>query len=205
MKPDVIILEGISPYGLWIKALAILKFSLTKRTYAVVIFILTMLLLCFAGSQPVALWSNFINEIKNNNTGTIINIVEVIFILFLWIANIIIGWQDALGKYLSVTYYCQEKERPEFAGQYALLISESDIRSLAQQIGMQKNNNQYLDLDSSQYQFKKTLSFDRNRIVNSGPFWHYEVTVPLRPPQKERKKSKSNDIKKMIVSHRQSK
>lgn len=182
MRKDVISLEGFTVNG-WIKILAIIKFAFAKRFYSVFILFLAIALLLYAGSRPYDLWGQFITEIKTNNTGTIFNLVEIIFILFLWIANIIKGWHDSLDKYLSVIFHCGEQFFPHLADHYALLISESDIRPLAQQIGQQKNDNKPLSLDSTNYKFKKTLSCDRGDFH---PFWHYEVTVSLRsPPQKK--------------------
>ncbi len=185
MKEDVISLEGFTCYR-WIKALAIIKYALANRFYSGLILVLAMTLLLVAGFQVQGLWSNFIKEIKDNNTGTVLNLVEIIFILSLWVASIITGWRSTLDKFLSVTFHCGEVDFPHLADQFALLISESDIRPLAQQIGRQKNNNNALDLDSTDYKFKKTLSFDQNKVVSDEPFWHYEVTVSLRnPPQKQ--------------------
>ncbi|MFW5443049.1 MAG: hypothetical protein ACKE51_01920 [Methylococcaceae bacterium] len=188
-EDSVINIEGLRRP--WIKAWAILKFSSKNRTYAMVILFIVIILLYLAGINPTSLWNNLITEIENNKTGTIISLVQVTFILFLWIANIIVGWHSTLKKYLSVEFFCGEEMFPKLSDQYALLISESDIRSLAQQIGQQKNNNNRLDLESTKYAFKKTLSYDREAKIASQPFWHYEVKLYLRtPPKTKQYKSK---------------
>jgi hypothetical protein len=98
LRTNVINLEKFNLHGLWIQALAIGKYSLTKRTYAVVIFIIALILLYSAGSRPLQVWINFKTAISHSNTGTIISLIEVTFILLLWFANIVIGWHNSLNK-----------------------------------------------------------------------------------------------------------
>jgi hypothetical protein len=155
VREDVISLEGIHPYSIWVKTCQILKFAFFNRFYLVVILILTAILLKFSGSQIGSLQNNFVADIKNNNTSTIFNLVSLIFIFGLSIANIVREWKETRPKYLSVKFFCGDQELPQLADRYALLISEADIRSLAQQIGQQKNSNIRLDLDSTNYNFEK--------------------------------------------------
>lgn len=192
MKKEVISLHGPHPSRLWIKAIELIKFTLTRRLYIALIILITIFLLYYSGSQATELWKNFIDEIEDNNTGTIFNLVSLLFILAIWFNNIIKDWQNTLPKYLSVEFFCDNdcNDLSYLADQYALLISDADIRSLAQQIGQQKNNNLRLNLDSTRYKLTKTLSFSYGlnaKLPCSSAFWHYAVKIHLRtPPAKEK-------------------
>lgn len=190
MKNKVYSLQGINPGGFFLKLLALLRFTLLKRSYIALIILTAILLLDYSGSQITVLWWNFLDEIEKNNTGTIFNLVSLLFIVAIWLNNIYADWQNTLPKYLSVKFYCKDNADhiEKLADEYALLISETDIRSLAQQIGRQKNSGQQLDLDSTKYQFTKTLSFSNglnHNLPYNGSFWHYEVDIHLRTPPTE--------------------
>ncbi len=199
-KYNVIQLQKFHPVHIFIKISAILKYFTFNRFYQVFTLCLAVFLLWFAGSQVEALWRSFLGEIKSNNTGSIFNLVTLIFILALWVSNIVKEWGESLEKYLSVRFFCGDKEFPELADSYALLISESDIRSLAQQVGQQKNNNIRLTLDSTEYEFEKTLSYDKRKKVSCSPFWHYEVKVSLRSPPSGERQYKSKEEYLEIIS-----
>lgn len=199
-KENVISLQKFHPGHVLIKVSAILKYFAFNRSYQVLALCLAASLLWCAGSQVDALWKSFLGEIKSNNTGSIFNLVTLIFILALWITNIVKEWGESLEKYLSVRFFCGDKEFPDLADSHALLISESDIRSLAQQVGQQKNNNIRLNLDSTDYEFEKTLSYDKRKKVSCSPFWHYEVKVSLRTPPTGEKQYKSKEEYLEIIS-----
>lgn len=172
----------------------LLKFAFFNRIYLVVLILLAIIFIWFFDENNIdifnkfnSLWQGFKTEIKSNNTSTIFNVVSLVFIIGLSIANVVIEWKGSLPKYLSVKFECDDKEYPLLANNYALLISEADIRSLAQQIGQQKNNNERLGLDSTRYFFEKKLSYDRNGVIPASPakhtpFWHYIVTISLTQP-----------------------
>ena len=192
MKPEIIHLTGLSkaPIRIW----EILKFAFKSQPYIFMI-ILTLIVLVILTNNPEEILKKFIQEWKDNNTGTIFNIITLFFIVTVWFADIRNDWRQSLKKYLSVSFLYNEKKIDELSNSSypAQLISESDIRALAQQIGQQNNNNNRLNLDSSKYSYTKTISYDRNSKLACSPFWHYEVTVELKSPPSKGKTYKTTE------------
>jgi len=142
-----------------------------------------------AGARVEGVWTETLKEIRGNDTGTIFNLVTLLFIMALWLANIIKGWKESLPKYLSVKFYYVDENKKSriYEGDlgsegYVFLTSEADIRSLAQQIGKQNNPtkrlNKNLELDSTGYLINKSLLFDAVE-EKWRAFWHYDVEVRL--------------------------
>lgn len=135
-------------------------------------------------NSQITIWnsmrSNWLDP--ENHINIFLQFLTLFVVTAVWFAQLQRDWKESLEKYLSVEFIFNDKVYEHLSAKYAPLISTADIRVLGQSMGQVRNNNKQLPLDSAGNNLQKSLCIDRNQDVSCHPFWHFEITMPLREP-----------------------
>lgn len=119
---------------------------------------------------------------KSDMFGLMIEGITVAVVISVWFSDLARDWTEQLEKYLSVKFDYEGNTRIE--EKFVRLISESDIRQMAQSLGQSWNNGNRLPIKPAIKTLKKTIMQDSSSSINEGkPFCLFDVTIELTEDQ----------------------
>ncbi len=137
-------------------------------------------------SLPDLLWKKFAAD----EVGLFIQVITFLAVAGIWFIELKKEWRGSLEKYLSVSFVYEGQKR--IRCRYAPLVTESDIRNMAQSFGQALNKGGRLPIapaiQGKRVMVEQDRGPDKNTLLNGGkPFLHYDVTLRLTRNIPERK------------------
>jgi len=150
-----------------------------------------------------------LSSLKANWNATVdhINLVIQFSTLFVvvtvWFVQLRNDWKTSLDKFITVQFTFKGNGVTSLCStDYAPLLSEGDIRTMAQSIGQIRNNGNKLALDIENNKISKKICIDTTGKVCCSPFQLYELEMPLLkdPTIKNKKKTQFTELLKAVAT-----